>query len=165
MTSTKLLTRIQSWGLRLAEREGRLIIYGRPTQQARLLIAAHQDALLATLRGEDVPLTLGQTKAHLESLGLVQLETGDWTHPLGDDHAEAVLCGDISREDAEDAHEVRTARMAREAAGLTPMSPRASVLEDAPTLHPVPRTPGQFTFTKIKGRRYRPFPFEKERRS
>jgi hypothetical protein len=161
MTARKLLDRITSYGVTLAVRDGRLVVNGRPTHRTRLLIGAHRAALVSVLSGHDVDLTTTRTPAFLASVGAVQLETGAWTHSLGDDHLEAILCGDVTFEDARAEASARDARARREAHAFG-----VSALRDvfghqlADAVVKAGRYPGHTTYVIEHGKRYRKLPSE-----
>jgi hypothetical protein len=146
MTASRLLQHIESWGLKLRARKGQLVVQGRPTRSARMMIGAHKEALLSILAGVDVKLTSRQTAARLRSMGLCQIDTGDWTHPRGDDVADAILCGEIDFETATEMARVREVARLREGLALG-----GTLLHVPPPETPILRPgryPGHFTYTE-----------------
>lgn len=113
MTATKLIAQIEGYGVRLREKGGTLHVIGKPKQDLRWLIGTHRDEILSALRGHDVELSIKRGREFLESVGAFQLPIpmwseergnfvvlGRWTHNLGDEHLDRILCGEISFEDA-----------------------------------------------------------------
>lgn len=121
MTAMRLLQKIESWGVRLSLRASRLVVTGKPSTSTKQLIGLHRKELIDALRGTDTDLSVARGRTYLESIGAFQMPLrtgfergrgftlGGWTHSLGDEHLERILCGEIDFEQATRDHAEATA--------------------------------------------------------
>ena len=155
MTVSKLVHRLAQHGITFSlTATGRLAVKGRPKPETRLLIGAHRDGIRALLQDKvDLPLTVLQTQEHLRAMGAVQMDHGGWSHPMGDDHLEAILCGDITFEQADAATTARLAQAQRE---LHAFGVRPTTLAPGEDIQLRPGMyPGHYTFVIERGKKYR----------
>ncbi|HXT69384.1 MAG TPA: hypothetical protein VN700_06505 [Vicinamibacterales bacterium] len=64
-----------------------------PRRSAIALAGYAPQLVLYFLTGSDADLSLNTMANELHELGLVQLENGEWTHPLGDETADLIVAG------------------------------------------------------------------------
>lgn len=101
MTARVFLEQFQTTrGVKLRKRGKRLHVRGTLSAQDQILVGMHRKELLSALNGQDVELRPALKQIEYLAAGLIQMDTGAWTHPLGDEHAAAILTGLITFEDA-----------------------------------------------------------------
>jgi hypothetical protein len=155
MTCASLLAALAERGITPRITDGRFLI-GRRAVEAlpyytRQIVAAHRDELLGFLTtGRDLVLDISKARLELKRLGLIQLITGAWTHPRGDEHADQILIGLLDPTGANDAALDELAARGIEARVLPTRVPARDLRE----VHP-----GCFTWTQTTSQPVeRPFP-------
>ncbi len=135
--------------VRLGTRYSQLVIKGDDLPpDARRALTRYADQVVEFFHtGIDAPLADVYTDQELHNLGLGKLETGRWTHPLGDEMADRILSG------------VEPLDAARQKELLRGHAPSKLQPID---LHPL-NAAGHFTYSLQRGQRYADLPFDTER--
>ena len=123
-----------------------LLVTDAPLPRAAQVALAGYAPQLVTYftTGRDAELSIGQMTRALERLGLLQMPNGHWSHPDGDDAADAIVAGLVAPEDAARLAVARDARR-REFAGIPPpLPPRVKV-------EVVEVAPGRYRWTETEG--------------
>lgn len=155
MKASELVTHLHGLGVRPALRAGRLSIENGKVLPAWLLqtVTAHRANLVAFLeRGEDRDLQPIRAREELKRFGFVQLETGAWSHPDGDEKGNLILLGLVDPQVIDD--EQARARKELIALGAKPLPPRVTDVTDLRQVYP-----GRWRWSEQRGQLARdPFP-------
>ena len=122
-------------------------------REAQQTLAGYAPQLVEYLRtGIDRELDIRLMQSELRSFGFIQLVTGAWTHPEGEDVGDRIIAGIVSAAAARDEAKERERRWKREAhaLGVRGLLPPLEDVEDLQH-----HADGSVTWFQRRGHRYR----------